>query len=181
MGMTTNVSSYNNIKPVGDNFRELPFHKAFTWKDGIPVGTENHYIVHFYSVRHPKATPEVVKELIARDYAATLEAQKQKGFLLYCHDDEVKDGIGSSFCIWESAEDARNASHKPGHMHAVRYVAESMSAGTPVYLEYTINKYRLDRPSEEKIKFTLVGEMTYSPESIARMKKAHEHELNAVK
>ena len=106
-----------------------------------------------------------VAKLIRLDREATVEAKKSKGFIVYNHDEEVGlDGIASSFCIWETAEDATEASKHPLHMAAVKYVAESIYSHNPIYLRYTISKYSLSRPSEEELTLVLDKRMNFEPE-----------------
>lgn len=144
MGIQTN---YENIVPVGPDFRDRPTAEAFTWDDGIPIGARGLYVVNFLSKRNMSASPEMITELLRLDHEAFEEAAEMPGFGTYWHDDELSpDGVGSSFCLWDSQEQAWQASHQPKHNTAVAF---AMGEGRGVYSEYHVKKFFVDRPGPE--------------------------------
>ncbi len=57
-----------------------------------------------------------------------------------------------SFCLWQSPEHARDASHLPLHNKAVRFAFEE---GRDVYQSYDVEKYLLSNVGAETVEATM--------------------------
>jgi hypothetical protein len=145
------INNYEAIQPVGDNFRELPIKEAFTWQDGLVIDGITRSLYNFRSRFNLAVDPSKIGELYKLDGEASEEASLMPGYEHYFHDDDLSDeGLGSSFCIWSSDEQAFIASKQPKHEAAKAYIR---GEGKDVYLEYHLDRYYLMR-DEAGIHFT---------------------------
>lgn len=120
---------------------------AFTWAAGIQqTGPNGLYGVEFTSAQNlglKAVAPEMFTVLHDLDDKARIDAQDQPGFNWYFADEVSPEGKARSFCLWDSTEDAKQASHREAHVNAVGY---AMAEGTrEVYDHYGIHKFRLER------------------------------------
>lgn len=138
--VSVRVNNFEAIQPTGADFRDLPIEKAFTWEEGLAdTGSDGMYLVVFRSRRNADATSEHVERLVELDEIAYQDAQEPDGFGMYWQDAELSEaGVGRSFCIWDSQEQARQAAKNPRHHAAVTFIMENA-----VYTEYSIATYQI--------------------------------------
>lgn len=139
MGLENN---FDKIRPTGEDFRNKPVPKAFTWADGILwTPPDGFSLTAFKSVRNWAAGEDLIRQLLEFDRTIFARATELPGFLTYWHDDELdENGTGLSFCIWRTLNDARGSGKMPIHQKAVEYIRKE-----DVYLDYHIEQYQLFR------------------------------------
>lgn len=156
------ANEYGRIQPAP----EVDYHDfsvatedAFTWADGIQqTGSNGLYGVEFTSAQNldlRAVAPEMFTVLHALDDAARVDAEGQPGFNWYFADDVSPDGRARSFCLWDSREHARAASHREPHNKAVGYAMAEETKD--VYDLYGIHKFRLERQASGLIAVTTLA------------------------
>lgn len=130
-----------DISPVTPDFarQERDIREVFDWDDIIRRADERHsfwdgqilYLVAFRSQRKPEADVEMLNTY---DAAAHLDAANSEGYITYFKGEADNEGYNLSFCLWQSAKDARAATSKSSHQQAAR-LAGSM------YADYKLERY----------------------------------------
>jgi heme-degrading monooxygenase HmoA len=135
------LNNYEAIVPVHAGFRDLPPRQAFMWERGIVSADQDESCaVVFTSLRNLLAERSKIDRLLELDHAAHEEAKLAPGFRTYWHDDELSpEGLGKSFCLWQSQEHARAARSGPLHQEAVKYVRSP--EGQDVYHFYKVQEF----------------------------------------
>lgn len=154
--MTNN--KYETIRHARSDYRAQANQPwiAFNWTslvDASPVGL---HLVTFSMSLNQDASNEQIEELKRYDAKASLEAEDSTGFLCYYADEISVGRTALSFCIWESAEDAKAASSRPDHLAAVEY---ARNEGQKIYLNYVVRRYLLEQSEErQELQFWQYGE-----------------------
>lgn len=148
-------NNYEKIQPSGEDFRTLPLPKAFKdWEHAVKqTPKKGLYFVSFFSVG------SLDELLLKLDEQAAAEASKMPGFHYYYPDTRC-NGKALSFCIWESAEDARQATIQPSHRAAVEYIEKEKP-----YQKYIISGYQVRR-IEDQITFDQLFSHTFPVKSL---------------
>lgn len=134
------VNNFPGLEPNGADFRWKPYAEAFTWDKIQSEIKARKYGVAFFSVINLEAPKEQIEELIGLDRGAFAEAQEMPGFGVYLHDDYSEYGAALSTCVWDSKEDARQASMMSAHRKASRFIRED---GLGVYDYYEVAGYHI--------------------------------------
>src|SRR5258708_5958781 len=99
------------ISPTRSDYADVPIEEGFEWSPVLPhLSEEPVHLVVFRSIRREDAD---VPTLMRYDNEAHDEARDSSGLLYYFQGEAREDGHGLSFCLWESQEEAREASQKP--------------------------------------------------------------------
>lgn len=160
-----NANLYGNIRPSVDvlDYRDpaVEVDDAYTW-DMLPPTGPNGLVRVVFSSQGNRATrnadPWKIDRLIELDEVAWGDATNQPGFLYYSPG-EIDEAtlLARSFCLWETADDAKTAARRPQHREAVSFAM--VGPGKDVYSRYSVQKDHLvSTPSGLVV--TRLGRMT---------------------
>lgn len=113
---------FNRMAPVSPAYAKLPILDGFNWSECLAnVDAGQWFLVTFRSVRIATADEAVLQEY---DDLAFAEALSTSGLLYYFKGDLDEHRHCLSFCIWETADQARLASRLPQHQAAAHLVKD---------------------------------------------------------
>jgi hypothetical protein len=130
------------ISPRHKDYATLPIEAGFDWSSLSLCDFEQLYLVVFRSLRRPEADLTLLHEHDDRAYE---EALASGGLIRYFKGHASERGECLSFCLWETAEQAREAAGGASHESAATITAQ-------MYLSYRLERYRLKK-KERKLVF----------------------------
>jgi len=123
------------ISPRYPDYATLPIEDGFDWSSLSFCDFEQLYLVIFRSLPRPEADLGLLREHDDRAYE---EAKESGGLLRYFKGHANERGECLSFCLWETAEQAREAAGAASHRSAASITAQT-------YLSYRLERYRLKK------------------------------------
>jgi hypothetical protein len=129
------------ISPRHPDYATLPIEDGFEWSSLSYCLFERLYLVVFRSLRRPEADLDLLQEHDDRAYEEALESG---GLLRYFKGNANERGECLSFCLWETAEQARKAASAASHRSATGITAQT-------YLTYVLERYWLKKEAEQLI------------------------------
>ena len=129
------------ISPRHPDYATLPIEDGFEWSSLSYCLFERLYLVVFRSLRRPEADLDLLQEHDDRAYEEALESG---GLLRYFKGNANERGECLSFCLWETAEQARKAASAASHRSANGITAQT-------YLTYVLERYWLKKEAEQLI------------------------------
>lgn len=134
------------LGPVRPDYATAPIEAGFDWHRCLAGASGGPwYLVVFRSVRAHGADAGVLTEF---DDRAHLEARDSGGLRLYFKGEPTPDRACLSLCLWDSAEQARQALGLPGHQAAVRIAGE-------MYERFALERHVVTRdPTDGSIRFS---------------------------
>ena len=129
------------ISPRHPDYATLPIEDGFEWSSLSYCLFERLYLVVFRSLRRPEADLDLLQEHDDRAYEEALESG---GLLRYFKGNANERGECLSFCLWETAEQARKAASAASHRSATGITAQT-------YLTYLLERYWLKKEAEQLI------------------------------
>ena len=133
---TPSVNPFDRLTPR-PGFATLPIAEAFNWDEGLPDSLESAYLVVFRSTRKLGADE---KKLTTYDDIAHADAATQPGFIHYFKGPILDDDRRNlSFCLWQTAADARNASARDEHLQAAAIAFEIYG------MNFQLERYNVNR------------------------------------
>ena len=129
------------ISPRHPDYATLPIEDGFEWSSLSYCLFERLYLVVFRSLRRPEADLDLLQEHDDRAYEEALESG---GLLRYFKGNANERGECLSFCLWETAEQARKAASAASHRSATGITAQT-------YLTYVLGRYWLKKEAEQLI------------------------------
>jgi len=129
------------ISPRHPDYATLPIEDGFEWSSLSYCLFERLYLVVFRSLRRPEADLDLLQEHDDRAYEEALESG---GLLRYFKGNANERGECLSFCLWETAEQARKAASAASHRSATGITAQT-------YLTYVLERYWLEKEAEQLI------------------------------
>lgn len=138
--------SCGRLAPIHSEYATLPVQEAFNWSSCLADALFSRlYLVVFRSVRREGVDLELLRTYDDRAYAEAA----QKGGLLRYFKGEINDRRECvSFCLWESREQALDASNGSSHRAAAEISAR-------LYEHYVLERYEL-RKSAKGVAFRRV-------------------------
>ncbi|MDQ3863456.1 MAG: hypothetical protein M3317_08155 [Actinomycetota bacterium] len=127
------------ISPRNPDYATLPIENSFEWFSLSCCLFERLYLIVSRSVRRPEADLDLLHEHDDRAYE---EALMSGGLLRYFKGQANERSECLSFCLWETAEQARKAASAASHRSAAGITAQT-------YLTYTLERYWLKKEGEE--------------------------------
>ena len=135
------------ICPIYPDYATRPVQDGFSWSSSLAGCTfERLYLVVFRSVRRPSADLDLLREHDDRAYEQALESG---GLLRYFKGEANERGECLSFCLWETREQAIEASGTAAHQSAAEISVR-------MYESYELDRYWLKkvvRAGEERLIF----------------------------
>jgi hypothetical protein len=129
------------ISPRHPDYATLPIEDGFDWSSLSFCDFEQLYLVVFRSTQWPEADLDLLREHDDRAYE---EAQESGGLLRYFNGQANGLGECTSFCLWETGEQARKAASAASHRSATGITAQT-------YLTYALERYWLKKEGEELV------------------------------
>src|SRR5215203_6507678 len=129
------------ISPRHPDYATLSIEDGFDWSSLSCCLFERLYLVVFRSVWQPEADLDLLRE---HDDRAFEEALASGGLLRYFKGNANERGECLSFCLWETAEQARKAASAASHRSATGITAQT-------YLTYVLERYWLKKEAEQLI------------------------------
>ena len=138
-------ADFSGIAPTSVDYAALPVAEAFTWSAWArAIDRGEWYLVAFRSVMREGADEALLWEYDTRAFD---EAGQAPGFVHYHRGMADELGRCLSFCLWDSREQAREASRRPAHVEALGLVEE-------MYESYVLEFLRVTkRPSAGGLEF----------------------------
>jgi hypothetical protein len=135
------------ICPIYPDYATRPVQDGFSWSSSLAGCTfERLYLVVFRSVRRPSADLDLLREHDDRAYEQALESG---GLLRYFKGEANERRECLSFCLWETREQAIEASGAASHQSAAEISVR-------MYESYVLDRYWLKkavRAREERLIF----------------------------
>src|SRR5215213_3397987 len=124
------------ICPIFPDYATRPVQDGFSWSSSLAgCAFERLYLVVFRSVRRPSADLDLLREHDDRAYEKALESG---GLLRYFKGEANERGECLSFCLWETREQAIEASGASAHRSAA-----AISVG--MYESFVLDRYWLKK------------------------------------
>jgi hypothetical protein len=124
------------ICPLYPDYATRPIQDGFSWSSSLAgCAFERLYLVVFRSVRRPSADLDLLREHDDRAYEKALESG---GLLRYFKGEANERGECLSFCLWETREQAIEASGASAHRSAA-----AISVG--MYESFVLDRYWLKK------------------------------------
>lgn len=135
------------LSPVRTDYMLQPVREGFNWDEAFEgVEPGEWYLVAFRS-RHSAAADEAL--LTEYDDRAREAAAHMPGFLLYFIGTPTVEGHCLSFCLWRTAQDARNSAK-----HSAHQAAQSLTHAMFDY--YTLERHRVIKEAGQPVRFEAV-------------------------
>src|SRR5215211_2214797 len=135
------------ISPMYPDYATRSIQDGFSWSSSLADCTfDQLYLVVFRSVRRPSADLDLLREHDDRAYQKALESG---GLLRYFKGEANERGECLSFCLWETREQAIEASGASAHRSAA-------AISVRMYESYVLERYWLKKvvtAREEKLIF----------------------------
>jgi hypothetical protein len=129
-------SACQQISPIYPDYATRPIQDGFSWSSSLlGCAFERLYLVVFRSVRRPSADLDLLREHDDRAYEKALESG---GLLRYFKGEANERGECLSFCLWETREQAIEATGAASHRSAAEISVR-------MYKSYVLDRYWLKK------------------------------------